>query len=72
MEAVSASPRWYEAVTETPLVALQGSAEALIDVFEDNFEMAMDYLAMVARGVLRILEAEEGGGAVAHSLGGRL
>jgi len=72
MEAVSASPRWYEAVTETPLVALQGSAEALIDVFEDNFEMAMDYLAMVARGVLRILEAEEGGGAVGHSLGGRL
>jgi CRP-like cAMP-binding protein len=72
MEAVSSSPRWYEAVTETPLVALQGNAEALIDVFEDNFEMAMDYLAMVARGVLRILEAEEGGGAVGRSLGGRL
>jgi hypothetical protein len=50
-------------VTETPLIALQGNAEALIDVFEDNFEMAMDYLAMVARGLLRILEAEGLGGA---------
>ncbi|HXB56157.1 MAG TPA: cyclic nucleotide-binding domain-containing protein [Vicinamibacteria bacterium] len=63
LEAVSGSPRWYDAVTETPLVALQGNAEALIDVFEDNFEMAMDYLAMVARGLLRILEAEGRGGA---------
>jgi CRP-like cAMP-binding protein len=63
LEAVSGSPRWYDAVTETQLVALQGNAEALIDVFEDNFEMAMDYLAMVARGLLRILEAEGRGGA---------
>jgi hypothetical protein len=54
-------------VTETQLVALQGNAEALIDVFEDNFEMAMDYLAMVARGLLRILEAEGRSGATEPS-----
>jgi len=30
--------------------------EALIDVFEDNFEMAMDYLAVIARWQIRVLE----------------
>ena len=56
-EAVAEVPRWYDAVTETRLSALQGNAEALIDVFEDNFEMAMDYLAVLSQGLLEILES---------------
>jgi CRP-like cAMP-binding protein len=56
-EAVGEVPRWYEAVTETRLAVLQGNAEALIDVFEDNFEMAMDYLAVLSQGLLEILES---------------
>jgi hypothetical protein len=28
----------------------------LVDVFEDNFEMAMDYLAVLAQSTLRILD----------------
>jgi hypothetical protein len=58
LESLSELPRWYSAVTETKVVALQGNSEALVDVFEDNFEMAMDYLAIVARGVLRIRRGE--------------
>ena len=50
-------PRWYDATAETPLVALQGSTEALLYVFEDNYEMARDYLALWARAVLAIIEA---------------
>lgn len=57
MEAVADAARWYDAVTETRVVALHGSAEGLIDVFEDNFEMAMDYLAVLAQALLRIGES---------------
>ncbi len=56
VEATADMRRYYEAVTETEVVALHGSHEALIDVFEDNFEMAMDYLAALARFMLRVLE----------------
>jgi hypothetical protein len=49
-------PRWYTATTLTRATALQGSIEGLIDVFEDNFEMAMDYLAAMARDQTHLLE----------------
>jgi CRP-like cAMP-binding protein len=55
-EALGEVPRWYEAVAETPVVALQGHVGVLVDAFEDNFGMAMDYLAVVARSTLRILD----------------
>jgi CRP-like cAMP-binding protein len=56
LEALAETPRWYEAVTETPVVALQGDMGALVDVFEDNFDMAMDYLAVIAQSTLRVLD----------------
>jgi CRP-like cAMP-binding protein len=49
LESVAEWPRWYEPVTETPVVALHGNIQGLLDVFEDNFAMAMDYLAVMAR-----------------------
>jgi CRP-like cAMP-binding protein len=57
IEAGAEAPRFYDAVTETEVVALQGNQEALLDVFEDNFEMAMDYVAAFARYMLRVLES---------------
>jgi CRP-like cAMP-binding protein len=56
VESMAERPRWYQATTETKVTALQSSIDALIDVFEDNFEMAMDYLAVTARAQIRILE----------------
>ena len=56
LEALAEQPRWYDVVTETPVVALQGHMGALVDAFEDNFEMAMGYLAVVARSILRVLD----------------
>jgi CRP-like cAMP-binding protein len=56
LESVAERPRWFGARALTPVVALQGHAEALIDVFEDNHEMARDYLAFVARWLLRATE----------------
>jgi CRP-like cAMP-binding protein len=56
LEALGEVPRFYEAVTETPVVALQGHMGVLVDVFEDNFDMAMDYVALIAQSTLRILD----------------
>jgi CRP-like cAMP-binding protein len=53
LEALGELPRWYEAVTETPVVALQGHMGALVDVFEDGFDVALDYLSVLAQSALR-------------------
>jgi CRP-like cAMP-binding protein len=57
-EMMAELPRWYDATAATTVVALQGSTEALLDVFEDNYEMAREYLALWARAVLSIIEAD--------------
>jgi CRP-like cAMP-binding protein len=56
LDAVAEVPRWVDAVTETPVVALQANMQYLIDVFEDNFAMAIDYLAVQAHWLLEILD----------------
>jgi len=56
VESIAEAPRWFEAVTETPVVGLHANIESLIDVFEDNFEMAMDYLAAMSRFILEAIE----------------
>jgi CRP-like cAMP-binding protein len=56
LEALGELPRWYDALAETPVVALQGHMGALVDVFEDNFDVALDYLAVVAQATLRIVD----------------
>jgi CRP-like cAMP-binding protein len=62
VESMAERPRWHGAVTETSVTALQGHIEGLIDVFEDNFDMAMDYLAFMARAQIRILDMRMAGG----------
>lgn len=56
LESTAETPRWFTAVTESPLVALHGQFEALLDVFEDNYEMAADYLAFMSRWLLEGME----------------
>jgi CRP-like cAMP-binding protein len=56
LEALGQRPRWYDAVATTPVVGLYGQTDVLVDLFEDNFEMAMDYLAVIARVTLDILD----------------
>jgi CRP-like cAMP-binding protein len=57
LEAIGQRSRWYDAVATAPVVGLHGSTEVLVDQFEDNFEMAMDYLAGISRVTLRILDS---------------
>ncbi len=56
LEALGEVPRFYEAVAETAVVALQGHMGVVVDAFEDNFGMAMEYLAVLAQSTLRILD----------------
>jgi CRP-like cAMP-binding protein len=63
LEAVAAVPRWYDAVALTPVRALHGNIQWLLDVFEDNFEMARDYLALFSYwlqdGMERAVEGQD-------------
>jgi CRP-like cAMP-binding protein len=54
LEAFAQVPRWYEATIVEPTTALSGDVETFVDVLEDNFEMAMDYLAVIARWTLSL------------------
>ena len=56
IEATGELPRWYTAVARTQVTALNGPVDGLIDVFEDNFGMAMDYTAIMARWLMDTFE----------------
>jgi CRP-like cAMP-binding protein len=62
LEAVAGEPRWFDAVAETPGVLLEDDVERLIDLFEDNTDVALDYLAWVSRTTLELIERELGPG----------
>jgi CRP-like cAMP-binding protein len=53
-EALAGAPHWYEARTDSPLLALRVSIEDLVDVFDDHFELAMELLALMARDLLEV------------------
>jgi CRP-like cAMP-binding protein len=55
-ESIGERPRWYHTITERKLVALHVHKDELIDVFEDNTEMAMSYLAATSRSLLTVLD----------------
>lgn len=69
IESVAERPRWFRAVTATPLICLHGNIEGLRDVLEDNAEMAGDYLAVIASAALRILDGRFAAGDAAHARG---
>jgi hypothetical protein len=56
LEAIAAVPRWHDAVVASRVVAMGGDIEGLFDVFEDNFEMSADYLAVVSQWLLDLIE----------------
>jgi CRP-like cAMP-binding protein len=70
IEATAEQPRWYTAVTRTQVTALNGPIDSLIDVFEDNFAMAMDYTAVMARWLMDTFESVHYGDAALARLFG--
>ena len=51
--------RWYTATVETPIVALQVDRELILDLLEDDFEMAAFCLKLSARRLIRFLSLRD-------------
>lgn len=52
LESQCNAPRWYEAVAETPVTAFFNETDAFLDTIEQHFEMALDFLATMASGLI--------------------
>jgi hypothetical protein len=62
VEAIAGQPRWHDAVAETHVEVLEHDIDDVFDVFEDNVEMAMDFLAWVSSDALNLIETTVGPG----------
>lgn len=49
-------PRWYSVTAETPIVSLVATMDATVDLFQDNFPMAMHFLSALSSGLIRLTE----------------
>ncbi len=61
-ESLVGLPRWNQLTTEELVVALRGTREGLIDLFEDDHELALKFLSFMATLLVTIWDrkAEEG------------
>jgi CRP-like cAMP-binding protein len=49
LDALARQPRWYDARAETDLVALELHSDVLVDLFEDNVDLAISVTRRLAR-----------------------
>lgn len=61
IESMAGQPRWFDAVAEGPMVLLDAETDAFLDVLENHSQMAIDFLAGMAAGLIRILEMKREG-----------
>ncbi len=66
-ESLTMRPRWNELVTTEPAVVLHGSREGLIDVLEDDLEIALQFLSMMAGFLLMTWDRKAEAAALAGS-----
>jgi CRP-like cAMP-binding protein len=60
VERLSGEPRWFTAVAETPVVAMRSDTEALLDILEDHFGMALSLVRAMAENLIRIRREQAG------------
>ena len=53
LESQCDAPRWYEAVTDTAVTALQNDVDVFLDTLEQHSEMAIDFVAGMASGLIK-------------------
>jgi CRP-like cAMP-binding protein len=53
-EALSQGPRWHDAVCRQDTVALKVDIEPFIDILEDHFDLALDFLALLAVNLMAL------------------
>lgn len=52
IEAIAGKPRWNDFVVTEPITALIGNREGLIDMFEDDLDVALQFLSMMSSFLL--------------------
>lgn len=52
LESQCGAPRWYDAVTETAVTAFRNDIDAFLDIIEQHFDMAVDFVGVMARGLI--------------------
>jgi CRP-like cAMP-binding protein len=62
LESIVGQRRWHDAVADARVDLLEIDVNDLIDVFEDNVEMAMDFLAWESSAALALIETTFGPG----------
>lgn len=61
-EAMLGMPRWNTLVTDEPVVLLKGSRERLIDLIEDDLEMGLGYMSLMASFLVSIWDRKADAG----------
>ena len=56
LEALADRPRWFSATAETDAIGLYGHTDRLLDLFEHEFRMAMDFITMLASLQVELLD----------------
>ena len=61
-ESLATLPRWNDLVTAEPVLVLRGTRDGLIDLFEDDHELGLKFLSMLATMLVTMWDrkAEEG------------
>jgi len=49
MEALAGKPHWYSLHADTAVLFFRGSYEVFMDLMEENFSMASDFMALIAQ-----------------------
>lgn len=62
-ETLARKGRWYSTWAETDVVGLRGSPDQLLDLLEDNFDIASDLISAIAGGLAALLARKAEGGA---------
>ncbi|MBX3232352.1 MAG: cyclic nucleotide-binding domain-containing protein [Labilithrix sp.] len=54
VEAIAGKPRWNDLYVTEPITALVGNREGLIDMFEDDLDVALVFMSMMASFLLEL------------------
>jgi CRP-like cAMP-binding protein len=68
-DALIGAPRWNELRTDEPVVAFRNHIDALVDVFEDDHDLALRFLSMFAANLMRLHDRKAEAGIAAVGSG---
>jgi hypothetical protein len=68
-ESLVGHPRWNERVAREPVVMLKGSREGLLDMMEDDHEVAMRFLSMFGTFLMTMWDRKAEAGITAVGAG---